>query len=110
MGHYHIRKNIAEQLYLFKTKDKFPIEDWNKRGLIPSSDDVRHKMNQEVNRFIDFVVSKLNEPAKSMTDEIQTYLDEWDKVEFDTEETYYITDILCEVMAIANVKVDDIEI
>ena len=105
-----MKKEAVAQLLLFKTKDKFPVDDWDKRGLVPSPGEVRDKMNEEVNRFIDFVLSKPDEHTNAMTNEIQQYMDEWDKFGFDTEETYYIADILCEVMAMIEVNVNDIRI
>lgn len=109
----HFRKNkmekdVIKQLQQFKLKDKFPIEDWDNRGLIPSPVDVRDKMNQEINKFIDFVVNRLKNDSVSMTDEIQTYLDEWDSYDFDTEETEYVVDTMCEVMRMVDVDINDI--
>ncbi len=45
-----------------------------------------------------------------MTDEIQNYMDEWSSYDFDTEETEYIVDTMCEVMRIVDVDIDDIMI
>jgi hypothetical protein len=105
-----MRKDVVDQLQILKSKDKFPIEDWGKRGLIPSTDEVRKKMNQEVNNFIVFIESKLKNVSVRLTEEVQQYLDEWDSFDFDTEETEYILDIMCGVLQMVDVDCNDIVI
>jgi hypothetical protein len=102
-----MQKDIVEQLQLIKAKDKFPVQDWKKRGLNPSPDSVRNKMNEDVNQFIEFVLSNLTDNTIS-TDAIQTYLDEWDSYDFDTEETEYVVDTMFQILRMVDVDVDDI--
>ena len=101
-------KNILDQLEAFKSKDKFPIENWDGRGLIPSPDDVREKMNKEVNDFILFIQNQLKNNPTDLTNNIQTYIDDWDSFDFDTEETEYIVDVMCEVMRMVDVDCNDL--
>jgi hypothetical protein len=98
-----MRPDIVEQLRMFKAKDKFPEADWEERGLNPSQSDVRDKMNQEVNNFIDFVESRVKDNSDSLTSEIQTYLDDWDSYDYDSEETEYMVDVMCHIMRLVDV-------
>jgi uncharacterized protein YecA (UPF0149 family) len=90
--------DVIEQLQKLKAEEKFPKEEWDERGLIPSSPDVREKMNQEVNSFIDFIEVLVKEKSGSMENKIQSYLDDWDSYDYDTEETEYIVDVMCQIM------------
>lgn len=103
-----MQKNVVEQLQLLKAKDKFPEEDWDQRGLIASPENVRERMNQEVNKFIDFVESRLKDKSSSMKEDIKGYMDDWDGADFDTEENEYVVDTMCQVMRMVEVDCNDV--
>lgn len=107
----NMENGLLKQLQLLKSKDKFPTQEWDERGLIPSDDDSRQKMNKEVNDFIEFLENQLISGQTSLIhlkEEIQTYLDEWDNLDFDTEEVEWMLDSMGEVMRIVNIDCDDI--
>ena len=98
--------NKISELEKFKNEDKFPELDWSDRGLNPSPIEIISKMNNEVNTFIDFLsaittseeIDTSNRPKL-----LQDWFNEWDNFEFDTEETEFIVDIMCEAMNIVNI-------
>jgi hypothetical protein len=103
--------DLINQLKAYKSRDNFPIDDWEKRGLISSDDDVRQGMNLAVNEFADFLITQVSsgitEPA-DLQDKVQEYFDERDNDDFDTEEREYIVDVQCELAQLVGVNCRDL--
>jgi len=98
----------VKQLDKLKSEDKFPVSEWAERGLDPSSDQVRLKMNNEVNEFIDFVKTILNSTNNDLTESIQSWLNNWDDSDFEIEEAEYIADVMNKVITLSGVNPNDI--
>lgn len=97
---------LTSQLEAYKNRDNFPIKDWEKRGLYPSNEDVRQGMNLAVAEFADFLISKISNGMTESTElqnAIQTYFDEHDNDDFDTEEREYIVDVQCKLIQLVGV-------
>ncbi|MFD2717870.1 DUF4844 domain-containing protein [Hymenobacter monticola] len=103
--------DIISQIEAYKTRDNFPIEDWETRGLMPSDDDIRKGMNLAVTEFADFLIAQISnditEPA-DLQEKVQDYFDERDNYDFDTEEREYIVDVQCELAKLVNVNCSDL--
>ena len=103
--------DLIDQLKAYKSRDNFLIDDWEKRGLMPSDDDVRQGMNLAVSEFTEFLITQLSggitEPAE-LQEKVQEYFDERDNDDFDTEEREYIVDVQCEIAQLIGVNCGDL--
>jgi len=104
-------KHLIDQLKAYKSRDNFPVDDWEKRGLMPSDDDVRQGMNLAVSEFAEFLISQLSggitEPTE-LQEKVQEYFNERDNDDFDTEEREYIVDVQCELAQLVGVNCGDL--
>jgi len=104
--------NEIDLLLELKNINKFPIIDWEGRGLNPSSEEIINSMNNEVNSFIDFLTKKLNSgegmSKEPLIEQIQIWIDDWDSYDFDTEETEFIVEKMCDAMKICHVDCQSI--
>ncbi|WNJ17117.1 DUF4844 domain-containing protein [Pontibacter sp. G13] len=100
--------DIQEKLTALRSTDKFPLAEWSNRGLNPSSPEVISRMNEEVDKLIDLILSKINEQPSNLLEEVQKFFDDWDNFDFDTEESEYIVDVMCEPLLLAGVDVQSL--
>lgn len=103
--------DFISQIEAYKSRDNFPIEEWNNRGLMPSDDDVRQGMNLVVTEFADFLITHISEGITEPTDlreKVQEYFDERDNYDFDTEEREYIVDVQCKLAQLVGVNCSDL--
>ncbi len=105
-----MNKEIQAQLQQYAVRDNFPPEEWERRGLLPSSAEVQKQMDQAVKDFADFLQGLLQDdlPLNQYQSKIQAYLDDWDSFDFDTEETAFILDVKCELIQLLGVNCQDL--
>ncbi len=100
-----------DELGELKNTEKFPLEEWDERGLNPSSETVRLDMNKDVNGFIDHILSIENSTQReNVVSGIQVYVDQWDRNGFDTEEMEYIFDVMADIIRKVGLRLDEIQI
>lgn len=105
--------SLHQQLEAYITRNNFPAESWAARGLHPSDDDVQQEMQQAVVDFVRHLQSALHTAAPGSPElmaAVQTYLEEWDTDEFDTEERDFLYDVACDIMREGGVKPEDIQV
>lgn len=102
--------NNSEEFEKFRDIDRFQIHMWDDRGLIPSPQEAIQGMNNEVNKFIDFIISIQGQSLdkEKLTEKIQDYIDEMDLFDFDTEETEWIFDELYPIIAKTGIDCSDL--
>tara|TARA_B110000211_G_C14028641_1_gene531049 strand:+ start:754 stop:1230 length:477 start_codon:yes stop_codon:yes gene_type:complete len=86
--------------------NNYPKEAWLARGLNPSDDDVIEEMNNDADRFINFLITNIG--SENITNHIQIYFEDWERESFDTEEREFIFDFYFEVLDECGIKPDDI--
>ncbi|WP_139920526.1 hypothetical protein [Hymenobacter sp. DG01] len=104
---------LHQQLEAYVTRNNFPAESWDARGLRPSDDDVQQEMQQSVVSFVRHLQSVLRTAApgsSELTAAVQSFLEEWDTDDFDTEEREFLYDVACDIMREVGVKPEDIQV
>jgi len=102
--------NKSSELEIFKLKQKFPLDKWEQRGLIPSASDVISEMEDTINRFVDFFKENI-EMERSDLEElnqlIRTYVlnEVYYSLKFDTEEREFIYDTMNEVLNLYSLNI-----
>ena len=101
--------NKIEKLQQFKENDNFLIEKWRKRALNPSPRTVIDGMNQEVDKFIVFLQNQMNNPnSNEQINKIQLYFNDWHPIDYDTEETEFVADIMFEILETIEVETNNL--
>ena len=92
---------MKDKLLSFKKSENFPPNEWESRGLNPSSEERISQMEQVIHEFVDFLIKKnlyeINDEDFRLH-QIQEWINEWDSFDFDTEETEFIVDVMCDCM------------
>ena len=91
-------------LKLKMLENHFPTSEWVERGLNASSELEIKQMNKEVIQFIDFLIANLDLEEDERLNKIQSWFNEWDSFDFDTEETEFIVDKMAEIMNLAKIN------
>ena len=99
-----------EQLEAYKLKERFILDDWEDRELVPSSSSTVEQMHKEVERFADFLISQLTVEVSNLQTQVQLYFNAWDNEYFSQDETEYIVEIEYEAMRIAGINIDKLMI
>jgi hypothetical protein len=99
-----------EQLEAYKLKERFILDDWEDRELIPSSSSTVERMHKEVERFADFLINHLVANTTNLQTQVQLYFNGWDNEYFSQDETEYIVEIEYEAMRIAGLNIDKLMI
>ncbi|OWP64239.1 hypothetical protein CDA63_04160 [Hymenobacter amundsenii] len=108
-----MQTTLFQKLESYVTRNNFPLADWDQRGLMPSSEETQQEMQVALVDFLRFLqscIATLAPGSKPLTLAVQEYLEEWDIIEFDTEEREYLYDLACEILLIVGVNPDDISI
>lgn len=103
--------DIHHQLETYVTRNNFPAESWGARGLHPSSDDVQQDMQQAITGFVRHLQNALRAArpgSPELTASVQAMLEEWDIIDFDTEEREFLYDVACVIMREAGLNPHDI--
>jgi len=95
-----------DQLIAFKTRDKFSDEAWESRGLNPSPKEVSLQLTKLFNSCADALIQKAkNEPSeKELKNTLHTCLSNFDKMDYDTEESEFVCDLFFELSQILNIE------
>ena len=99
-----------EQLEAYKVKERFILDDWEDRELVPSSGSTVERMHKEVERFTEFLISHLSANTSNLQTQVQLYFNAWDNEYFSQDETEYIVEIEYEAMRIAGLNIDKLVI
>lgn len=99
-----------EQLEAYKLKERFILDDWEDRELVPSSNSTIERMHKEVERFTDFLINQLTANVSNLQTQVQLYFNGWDNEYFSQDETEYIVEIEYEAMRIAGINIDKLMI
>ena len=99
-----------EQLEVYKLKERFILDDWEDRELVPSSNSTVERMHKEVERFTDFLINQLTANVSNLQTQVQLYFNGWDNEYFSQDETEYIVEIEYEAMRIAGINIDKLMI
>jgi hypothetical protein len=95
-----------EQLEAYKLKERFILDDWEDRELVPSSSSTVERMHKEIERFTDFLISHLVADTTNLQTQVQLYFNGWDNEYFSQDETEYIVEIEYEAMRISGLNID----
>jgi hypothetical protein len=101
------------QLESYTTRNNFPDDGWDARGLYPSDDQVQQDMQQAITVFVRHLQDALrtSQPGSSeLTASVQSFLEEWDTDDFDTEEREFLYDVASEIMRKAGVNPHDTQV
>ena len=99
-----------EQLEAYKIKERFILDDWEDRELVPSSSSTVARMHKEVERLTEFLISHLAAKTTNLQTQVQLYFNGWDNEYFSQDETEYIVEIEYEAMRIAGINIDKLVI
>ncbi|WP_435353584.1 hypothetical protein [Emticicia sp. SJ17W-69] len=99
-----------EQLEAYKFRERFILDDWEDRELVPSSNSTIERMHKEVERFTDFLINQLAANVSNLQTQVQLYFNGWDNEYFSQDETEYIVEIEYEAMRIAGINIDKLMI
>ena len=99
-----------EHLEVYKLKERFILDDWEDRELVPSSSSTVERMHKEVERFADFLIRQLAANVSNIQTQVQLYFNEWDNEYFSQDETEYIVEIEYEAMRIVGLNIDKLMI
>lgn len=98
---------LHQQLEAYISRNNFPEESWDARGLFPSDEDTQQGMQQAISAFVRHLQSALHTVAPGsaeLTAAVQSYLkEEWDIDAFDTEEREFLYDVAYDIMRKAGV-------
>ncbi|WP_394995068.1 hypothetical protein [Emticicia sp.] len=101
-----LNQEKIEQLEAYKLKERFILDDWEDRELVPSSSSTVERMHKEVERFTDFLIRQLVANVSNLQTQVQLYFNEWDNEYFSQDETEYIVEIEYEAMRIVGLNID----
>ncbi|MDU0372452.1 hypothetical protein ACFPAF_18780 [Hymenobacter endophyticus] len=104
---------LHQKLEMYVTHNNFPEERWDARGLYPSPDKVQQGMQGAITGFVRHLQAAIStaEPGSpELTVSVQSFLDEWDIVEFDTEEREFLYDVACDIMREARINPEHIQL
>ncbi|MCR5889229.1 hypothetical protein LRS06_15940 [Hymenobacter sp. J193] len=99
--------SLHQQLETYVTRNNFPAESWPARGLNPSDEEVQQDMQQAIIDFVRHLQAALPTAAPGspeLTASVQSFLEEWDTDDFDTEERDFLYDVACTIMREAGVN------
>src|SRR5687768_12972282 len=98
-------QNRIDKLIEFKSRKKFSAEDWNERGLNPSSDQLCRHLSSFFNAAADKLIEKIKEGTSSRQIKalLKTEIESLDKSNYDTEEKEFICDLFSELANIVEV-------
>lgn len=88
------KEKILEQFAELIEKDKFSTEEWNKRGLNPSDDDVIAYMNSRLEMVLAELILAVdnNSNKRTLKKILKKGLARYRRIELDTEEAEFIVD------------------
>lgn len=101
------------QLETYTTRNNFPAESWEARGLNPSDEEVQQDMQGAITGFVRHLQAALptaKPGSPELTAAVQSYLEEWDTDDFDTEERDFLYDVACNVIREVGVNPEDIQL
>ncbi|RSK44211.1 hypothetical protein [Hymenobacter perfusus] len=104
---------LHHQLETYVTRTNFPAEGWDARGLRPSDADVQEEMQGAVTGFVRHLQAALSTAkpgSPELTAAAQSYLEEWDTDDFDTEERDFLYDVAGNIMREVGVNPEDIQL
>jgi hypothetical protein len=99
--------NIIDRLSLFKHKDKFSLEIWERRGLIQSDKEMCDGLNSIFNKIIDELTDEIdkNQTTNKLKSILKNGLKSINKANYDTEEKEFICDVFIELSGIVNIDI-----
>jgi hypothetical protein len=102
-------EKIKTQLQLFQSKDKFSDEEWNRRGLNPSANEMSFKLNVMFNRLAADLEEAIEngKSEKELSFILKKGLKQFPKSKYDTEEREFICDYFFELSEIVGVDFKD---
>lgn len=88
------KEKILEEFVALSSKEKFSVEEWNKRGLNPSEDSVIKYMNDRLDLVIAELTLAINNNAskKQLKEILKKGLSRYKRIDLDTEEAEFIVD------------------
>ncbi len=106
----HTEKSQFDKLLLFKQREKFSKAAWNDRGLNPSSTELCNQLTNLFNSCVDNLIKAINQDYsdRQLKSVFKTDLNSFNKLDYDTEEREYISDLFHELATIVNVDFKDI--
>lgn len=101
--------DLFEKLVAFKSKSKFSDDQWESRGLNPSSSDISVQLERLFNKIADDLIEELNHDIenKKLKSLLKKGLQKFNKYNFDTEEKKFICDLFEELAVITNIDLKD---
>ncbi len=98
-------EKIKTQLGLFQSKDKFSDEEWKRRGLNPSANEISFKLNAMFNKLAADLVQAIGDGkrARELSSILKKGLKNFSKSDYDTEEREFICDYFFELSEIINI-------
>lgn len=102
-------QKTIDELFAFKERDKFSANAWDKRGLIPSDDELCKKLTVLFNSCTDNLINAVNQnyTDKKLKAILKTELSHFNKFDYDTEEREFICDLFLELATIVNITFND---
>jgi len=102
-------EKIKKQILLFQSKDKFADEEWEKRGLNPSVNEMSVELNLLFNNIAEDLLQSLEKESskKKLLRVLKNGLKRFRKSKYDTEEKAFICDYFFELSEIVNVDFKD---
>ena len=99
----------VDNLLLFKQRDKFSLSAWNDRGLNPSSVELCDQLTKLFNSSADNLIKAISNQysGKQLKLVLKSELDNFNNLDYDTEEKEFICDLFHELATIVNVDFND---
>ena len=99
------KMSIIKELLELKTKNKFQLSDWNKRGLNPSENYVIEKVTEIIDSFLSQLIKVLKTNSVNFKNDFLILLNGINIGNYETEEREFIIDYLFEISNICKVQV-----
>ena len=99
----------VDNLLLFKQRDKFSLSAWNDRGLNPSGVELCDQLTKLFNSSANNLIKAINNrySGKQLKSVLKSELDNFNNLDYDTEEKEFICDLFHELTTIVNVDFND---
>ncbi|SFD17598.1 protein of unknown function [Chitinophaga sp. CF118] len=98
--------NTINKLLALKRKDKFSAEEWERRGVNPSSSELCEQLTLLFNDALDALIKAVenNASGRQLKSILSQHLSGFSKSDYDTEEREFITDLFYKLASILNIE------